>query len=144
MKKPRPPSLRKLLKRPLRGPAEADRLATLVAERQRVLRERGCVALVVAGAIVLFGALVAVTDSDADVSEVLLMPAMFVLGVAIAAPFAVRRWWAHPRLLAVQRRLLRDRGLAGGELEAPEIVLQDLEERIEQAAALLPDRTPEP
>ncbi len=143
MKKPRPPSLRELLKRPLRSPAEADRLAALVAERQAVLRERGCIALVVTGAIVLFGAIIAVTDTDANSSEILMMPAMFVLAAALAAPTAVRRLWAHPRLLAVQRRLLQDRGLGGGGIEAPETLLSDLEQRIDRAAALLPDRPPE-
>ncbi len=137
MSPPKQPTHRKLLRRPLRSPAEAERLAALVAERRAVLRERGRLALVAAAAVVVLAVFILATDPDAGGSDVWILPPMLVLAAAIATPFVLRRRWADPRLLTAQRRLLADRGLAANALEEPEVVLEDLEQRIERAAALL-------
>ncbi len=139
---PRPTKLRRLLRRPLRSPAEAERLSALIAERRLVLRERGRFALVAAASITVLAMMVSTTGPDTDRSEIMVLPSMFILATAVAMPMICRRLWANPRLLAAQRRLLADRGLAAGGAEEPEAVLADLEQRIDQAAALLSESAP--
>ncbi len=132
-----------LLKRPLRDPAELEQLSAWLAERRAVLRERGRIALAIAALLLVLTVVIVATDHSAPGSDLLILPAMLILAAAVATPFAARRWWAGPRLLAVQRRLLQDRGQSGIELAEPATVLAELEERIAHAEALLAgDRTP--
>ena len=129
--------MHKLLERPLRSEDEAEILAGWIAGQRAKLRERGRVALVVAALLAVLGAIISLSSSDTGSSDGLILPAMAILAAAVASPYAARRWWAHPRLLEVQRRLLRDRGLATNDFEAPEATLTELEERISQAESLL-------
>ena len=129
--------MNKLLKRPLRSEDEAAALAGWIAGQRAKLEERGRIALVVATLLAVFGAIISLSSSDTGSSDGLILPAMAILAAAVASPYAVRRWWAHPRVLETQRRLLRDRGLVTDDFEAPEATLTELEERISQAESLL-------
>ncbi len=139
------PKPRQLLKRPLGSPAELEQLSTWVAERQAKLRERGRVALVGVAILTAISAVGIFSQRAVPGSDRFILPAMLILAAAVVTPSITRWWWAHPRLLAAQRRLLQDRGAAGSGLEDPEAVLADLEQQIAKAETLLTrDRHPAP
>ncbi len=127
----------KLLARPLRDRAELEQLDTWLAGRRAALRERGRIAAAVAAMLLVLAAVVVFTDPAVPGPDILILPALLLLAATIATPFIVRRFWAGPRLLAAQRRLLQDRGVEGVVLEDPEAMLADFVERIERAEALL-------
>lgn len=129
-------TIQKLLKRPLTSPDELEQLDAWLAERRAVLRERGRIALAAAALLLVLATAIVAIDPAAPGSDLWILPAMLIFAAAIATPFAVRRWWSGPRLLAAQRRLLRDRG-GPVDLDEPEAVLAELEERIERTEALL-------
>lgn len=126
---------RKLLKRPLRNPAELEQLSAWVTERRAKMRERGRVALVVAAILLAIGTLINLSGNPS--SDGFILPGLLILAFTIALPTVVRRFWTHPRVLTAQRRLLQDRGLSDLDLEEPAVVLEELEQRIAAAESLL-------
>lgn len=129
----RKPSARRLMRRPLRDVGELAMLETVLERKGRRFRRLRWILLGI-GAFTLFmnlvGALEEAGGSPDDRFFSLIVIALFAV---LLTPGTVRTAWTYPRLLAAQRRLLRDRGLLH-EL-SPGALAEDVERL---AAALRP------
>lgn len=125
-RKPSPRKLgRRLLRRPLESAEELDRLAARVAGRRQRVTARLPLALVAAAALVVINFFTTFLRSEAEPAA-RLFSLIAILGVTFLwTPGLVRKLWAHPRLVAAQRLLLRHRGLVAG--EGPEALGEEIE-----------------
>lgn len=122
---PKRPSPKRLLRRPLANGEELERLAAWVAGRRERTAARLRFALVLAAVLVAINLFTTFPRSGVEPAG-RLFSLVAILGVTVLwTPGLVRKLWAHPRLVAAQRQLLRHRGLVAG--EGPEALGEEIE-----------------